>query len=56
VTITIEADPEEVHRQFEHHYADAVDATPEKVAAVEEYPMPDPDELESVPAEEFYDE
>lgn len=55
VTITVEGDPEEVQRQFEQHYAEAVNTTPEELAeAIEEYPMPDPDELESIPAEEFY--
>lgn len=56
VTITVEGDPEEVHRQFEQHYADAVNTTPKELAAaVEEYPMPDSGELESVSAEEFYE-
>jgi hypothetical protein len=56
VTITVEGDPEEVQRQFEQHYAEALNTTPEELAAVDEYPMPDLDELESIPAEEFYDE
>lgn len=55
VTITVEGDPEEVRRHFERHYADAVNATPEALAAdVESHPMPDLDELESIPAAEFY--
>lgn len=55
LTVTVEGDPEEVRRHFERHYADAVDATPEAVAAdVESYPMPDLGELESIPAAEFY--
>lgn len=56
VTVTIEGDPEEVHQQFERYQAAALNTTPEELAAVEEYPMPNLDELESVPAETFYDE
>lgn len=57
VTITIEGDPEEVQREFERHYADAVNEPPEEIGnAIEGYPMPDPDDLDSVPAEEFYGE
>lgn len=57
VTITIEGDPEEVRREFERHYADAVNEPPEEMGnAIEGYPMPDPDDLDSVPAEEFYSE
>lgn len=56
VTVTIEGDPDEVRRQFEQYHAKALHTTPEELAAeVETYPMPDPDELESVPAEEFYE-
>jgi hypothetical protein len=57
VTITIEGDPEEVRREFERHYADAVDEPPEEIAdAVGSYSMPDADDLDSVSAEEFYGE
>lgn len=57
VTITIEGDPEEVRREFERHYADAVNEPLEEIAdAVESYSMPDPEDLDSVPAEEFYGE
>lgn len=56
MTVTIEGDPEKVHRQFERYYAEAVNTTPEELAAaVDDYPMPDLDELESVPADEFYE-
>lgn len=57
VTVTVEGEPEEVHRQFVDYQAEALhlpsDALEEAVA---DLPMPDPDDLESVPADEFYGE
>lgn len=57
VTITVEGDPEAGRRQFQRHYAAAVGRAPEELeSAVEPHPMPDPDELDSFPAGEFYGE
>lgn len=57
VTITIEGDREEVRRAFERHYAEAVDESPEEIAdALDTYPMPAPEDLDSIPADEFYEE
>lgn len=54
VRITVEGSEDEVRRQFERHYASAVNVPEEELAAVAEtYPMPDVDDLESVPADEF---
>ena len=57
VTITIEGSSAEVRRQFEEHYAAALNLTAEEIAEVSEtYPTPELDDLESVFAGEFYDQ
>jgi hypothetical protein len=50
-------DYEEFHQRILEELAEGTDQTPEEIQeTVESYPMPDPDELETVPAEEFYDD
>ena len=50
-------DPDEFEERFLEALAEDTGQTPEEIReAVESYPMPDPDELETVPAEEFYDD
>jgi len=52
VRITVEGTADEVARQFERHYASAVNVPVEELPDVAEtYPMPDPDDLEWVPAD-----
>ena len=57
VTVTVEGDEEAVEEQWQEHLADLFDTTVEEMeTAVEELPMPDPEDLEVVPAEEFYED
>jgi len=57
VTVTIEGDEEAVEERWQEHLADLFDTTVEEMeTAVEELPMPDPEDLEAVPAEEFYED
>jgi hypothetical protein len=47
----------EQRRRVREDLAEATGRTPEEIReAVAEYEIPDPDDLESVPADEFYDE
>lgn len=57
VTVTVEGDEEAVEERWQEHLADFFDTTVEEMeTAVEELPMPDPEDLEVVPAEEFYED
>ena len=50
-------DPAEMRERILEVLAEDTDRTPEEFrAAVEGYPMPDPEDLETIPAEEFYGE
>ena len=57
ITVTVEGDAEEMRRQFEEYQAAALGLPSDALReSVEEYPMPDPDELESVTPGEVYDD
>ena len=47
----------EQREQIRQDLAELTGRTPEEIeASVAEYEMPEPDELESIPADEFYDD
>lgn len=53
VTVTIDGEPEAVHRQFREQQAAALDLSPEELdAVIRGLPMPELDDLESVPPPE----
>lgn len=53
VTITVEGATEQVRQRFLAYQAHALDTTVDDIASIDaEYPFPNPDSLETVPADE----
>lgn len=49
--------PDDLHEQLLQDLASGTDRTPDEIRKdIESYPLPNPNDLESIPADEFYGE